>query len=188
MEQGVQLFSLPPSPQGSPHCLTHSRLLTNICWKQWINVFPKEKNLFGIPEAKEPSIFVLLLFRNIPFQLATYTVSRASQVVLVVKNLPPNARDIRDAVLIPGSGRSPGGGHGNPLQHSCLENPMDRGAQRAIQSMELQRESDTTERLNNNNSNKSYDIITFVMVSIWWMRTPGHTGLSNLPRTQSCWW
>ena len=132
MEQGVQLFSLPPSPQGSPHCLTHSRLLTNICWKQWINVFPKEKNLFGIPEAKEPSIFVLLLFRNIPFQLATYTVSRASQVVLVVKNLPPNARDIRDAVLIPGSGRSPGGGHGNPLQHSCLENPMDRGGWRTM--------------------------------------------------------
>ena len=36
--------------------------------------------------------------------------------------------DIRDAGSIPGSGRSPGGGHGNPLQYSCLENPMDRGA------------------------------------------------------------
>ena len=41
-------------------------------------------------------------------------VSRASQVVIVVKNLPPNAGDIRDTDLIPGSGRSPGGGHGNP--------------------------------------------------------------------------
>ena len=50
------------------------------------------------------------------------------QVVLVVKNLPANAGDIRDACSIPVSGRSPGGGHGNPLQYSCLENPMDRGA------------------------------------------------------------
>ena len=50
----------------------------------------------------------------------------ASQVVLVVRNPADKARDIRDAVSIPRSGRSPGGGHGNPLQHSCLENPMDR--------------------------------------------------------------
>ena len=46
----------------------------------------------------------------------------------VVKNLPANAEDTRDGDLIPGSGRSPGGGHGNPLQYSTLENPMDRGA------------------------------------------------------------
>ena len=52
---------------------------------------------------------------------------RASQVALEVKNLPANAGDARDAGLIPGWGRSPGGGHGNPLQYSCLENPMDRG-------------------------------------------------------------
>ena len=52
--------------------------------------------------------------------------ARASQVVLVVRNPADKARDIRDAVSIPRSGRSPGGGHGNPLQHSCLENPMDR--------------------------------------------------------------
>ena len=51
---------------------------------------------------------------------------RASQVALVVKNLPANAGDTRDAGSIPGSGRSPGGGHGNSLQYSCLENPMDR--------------------------------------------------------------
>jgi len=43
--------------------------------------------------------------------------------VLVVKNLPANAGDIRDSGLIPGSGRPPGGGHGNPLQYSCLEIP-----------------------------------------------------------------
>ena len=46
----------------------------------------------------------------------------------MVKNLPTNAGDLRDAVLIPGSGRSPGGSHGNPHQYSCLENLMDRGA------------------------------------------------------------
>ena len=48
---------------------------------------------------------------------------RASQAVLTVKNLPANAGDVRDARLIPGSGRSPGEGNGNPLQSSCLENP-----------------------------------------------------------------
>ena len=51
-----------------------------------------------------------------------------SQVVLVVKTLSANAGDIRDADLIPESGRSPGGGRGNPFQYSCLDNPMDRGA------------------------------------------------------------
>ena len=49
-------------------------------------------------------------------------------MVLVVKNPPVSVGDIRDAGLIPGSGRSPGGGHGNPLQYSCLKNRMDRGA------------------------------------------------------------
>ena len=49
-------------------------------------------------------------------------VKGASQVVLVIKNLSTNAGDIRYAGLIPGSGRSPGGGQGNPLQQSCLEN------------------------------------------------------------------
>ena len=49
-----------------------------------------------------------------------------SQEMLLVKNLPANAGDRRDAGLIPRSGRSPGGGHGNPLQYSCQENPIDR--------------------------------------------------------------
>ena len=51
-----------------------------------------------------------------------------SQVAQVVKNLPANAGDRRDAGSIPGSGRSPREGNGNPLQEACLENPMDRGA------------------------------------------------------------
>ena len=53
------------------------------------------------------------------------------QVALVIKNPPASAGDIRDVGLIPGLGRSPGGGNGNPLRYSCLENFMDRGAWRA---------------------------------------------------------
>ena len=52
----------------------------------------------------------------------------ASQVAPVVKNPPANAGGLGDVSWIPGSGRSPGGGNGNPLQYSCLESPMDRGA------------------------------------------------------------
>ena len=52
--------------------------------------------------------------------------------VLVVKKSPAKAGDVRDAGSVPRLGRSPGGGPGNPLQCSCLENPMDRGAWRAI--------------------------------------------------------
>ena len=52
-------------------------------------------------------------------------------MLLVIKNLPANAGVIRDSGLIPGLGRFPGGGYGNPLQYPCLENPMDRGAWQA---------------------------------------------------------
>ena len=64
-------------------------------------------------------------------------------MALMVKNPPANAEDIRDLGLIPGSGRSPGGGHGNPLQYSCLENAMDRGAWWA--TVQSNKESDMTE-------------------------------------------
>ena len=57
-----------------------------------------------------------------------YLLAGASQVALVVKNQPANAGDIREAGSIIGSGRFPGGGHGNPLQYCCLENPKDRGS------------------------------------------------------------
>ena len=57
-----------------------------------------------------------------------YSNNRASQVVLMVKNPPANTGDARDAVSTPGLGRSPREGNGNPLQYSCLENPIDRGA------------------------------------------------------------
>ena len=55
----------------------------------------------------------------------------APQVELVVKNPPANTGDVRDTGSIPGWGRSSGGGHGNPLQYSCLENPIDGGAWKA---------------------------------------------------------
>ena len=58
-------------------------------------------------------------------------ISTTFQAVLVVKNLPAKARDVRHMGLIPGSGRSPGRGHSNLLWDFCLENPMDRGAWQA---------------------------------------------------------
>ena len=60
--------------------------------------------------------------------LVSPVLTRASQVVLVVRNPSANAGDMRDVGLIPGTGKSPGGRNGSPLQYSCLENPMDRGA------------------------------------------------------------
>ena len=61
---------------------------------------------------------------------------RTSQVPLVVKNPPPNAKDIRDAVSVPGLGISSVGGLDNPLHYSCLENPVDREAwQATVQSV-----------------------------------------------------
>ena len=68
----------------------------------------------------------------------------ASQVALVVKNLPDSAGDIRDSGSIPGLGRSPGGGHGNPLLYSCLENPH---GQRSLAGYSpwSHKESDATE-------------------------------------------
>ena len=64
-------------------------------------------------------------------QLLTNQSLGTSQVALVVKSPFANARDIRGVGLIPGLGRSPAEGHGNLLQYSCLENPVDRGAWRA---------------------------------------------------------
>ena len=65
----------------------------------------------------------------------------------VVKNPPANAEDAGDVGSIPGSGRSPGVGNGNPLQYCCMENSMDRGAWQIMYSPWSYKQSDTTERL-----------------------------------------
>ena len=93
----------------------------------------------------------LLLVTRLEFTKLCF-VTGASQVMLVVKNLPANAGDVRDLGSIHGSGRSPGGGHGNPLQYSCQESPHGQrslgansrgwwwtGKPGVLQSMELQR-------------------------------------------------
>ena len=67
--------------------------------------------------------------------------------MLVEKNPLANSGDVRDMDLAPGSRRSLGGGHDNPLQYPCLENPMNRGAWQAIWSIGLQRVSIDTEHL-----------------------------------------
>ena len=66
-------------------------------------------------------------------------------MALLGKKPPANEGDIRDSSSIPGSGRSPGGGHGNQFQYACLENPMDGGAWQV--SPWSHKESDPTERL-----------------------------------------
>ena len=91
----------------------------------------------GIDDLRElPKIFIsLLLFHSemcLPSLVHSKLVkSLSGQKPSVVKNLPANAGDTRDVVSIPGLGGSPGEGNGNPLQCSCQENPMDRGAWQA---------------------------------------------------------
>ena len=88
-------------------------------------------NVFYIPGCSQPFtawlhfiVYQLHMgFKVLPWVLRDFQVA----LVVVVKNLSASAGDLRDMGLILGSGRSPGGGHGNPLQYSCLENPMDRG-------------------------------------------------------------
>ena len=81
---------------------------------------------------QKKNIYIIYIYT---LYIYIYVYLRASQVVLVVKNQPANAGDLRDAGLIPGLGKSPGRGHGNLLQYSCLEDPMDRGAWRATVHM-----------------------------------------------------
>jgi len=66
-----------------------------------------------------------------PWVISEFLRKKGLEVALVVKNPPANAGDTGDVGLIPGSGRSAGGGNDNLLQYSCLENPMDRGAWQA---------------------------------------------------------
>ena len=78
-----------------------------------------------------------VVLSNICFQTSfaydtnNFELMPASKLTLGVKNPTADAGDLREVGLMPGLGRSPGGGHGNPLQNACLEKPMDRGAWRA---------------------------------------------------------
>ena len=75
---------------------------------------------------------VWFLIQKLSLQMITINKLIELQMSLVVKNMPANAVDLRNAGSILGLGRSPGGGHGNLLQYSCLENPMDRGVWQAV--------------------------------------------------------
>ena len=84
------------------------------------------------PQGKKHSVVLVKRSVVYPFgyksQKTQPKLAYASQAALVVTIPPANTEEVREAGLIPGLGRSPGEGHGNPLQRFCLENPMDRGA------------------------------------------------------------
>ena len=83
---------------------------------------PDYQNILSYTQTHSPS----------PLSPNGYWIGLSYHMALVVKSLLASAGDIRDVGSIPGSGRSPEGANGNPLQYSCLENPMDRGAWRAV--------------------------------------------------------
>ena len=98
---------------------------------KFLDYAPKTFNIFFIMAYHRILTIVPCATQYIILNIVLYAILlRASQVMPVVKNQPANAGDIRDVSSIPGSGRS-GGGHGNPLQYFCLENPKDRGAWQA---------------------------------------------------------
>ena len=121
--------SLPPIPLGCPRAPALDALLhtSNSHWlsilhmAMYLSQCCSFKSFHPLLLPLSPKVCSLLLC------LVCCPVHRI-QVALVVKNLPAKAGDIGDTGMIPGSGSSPGGGDGNPLQYSCLENPMDRGA------------------------------------------------------------
>ena len=97
----------------------------------------RSRGLHGILQARIPEWIAVSFSKGSPQPRDQTQVSLiagrcftswATREAPVIKNPPPNAGDARDTGLIPGSGRSPGEGNGNPLPYSCRENPMDRGA------------------------------------------------------------
>ena len=89
---------------------------------KWKEFFKRRGNVEGVGLPEE--------VRLEPWVISEFLCKKGLEVALVVKNPPANVGDT-DVGLIPGSGRSPGGGNDNLFQYSCLENPMDRGAWRA---------------------------------------------------------
>ena len=135
---------------GSPGLLSSSRMLiSNWEWVSFLEISKVQKSSIPSVPLPRPQMelgelhihlkkfqrwlwyaFPVKYFFEMVSILWKSTVTWASQVGLVVKNPSANVEDIRDAGSVPGLGRSLGEGHGNPLQYSCLENPMDRGAWR----------------------------------------------------------
>ena len=114
-----------PMDRGALWAMVH-RVAKKQVFSVWAEVKKVSKSLFWHVFSKYSfSVFGKLKSVSQPYRLDSSVIVVLS---LVVKNPPANAGDVRDTGLIPGSGRSSGGGHGNPLQYSCLENPMDRGA------------------------------------------------------------
>ena len=105
--------------------LTSFRSLLQRPFSLWTFSWFSHLKLYPLPH------FIPYSYLILPLHLSLFG-SQHMQVVLVVKNPPASAGDVRDVGSIPESGRSPGGGHGNPLQYSWLGNLMDRGTWRAI--------------------------------------------------------
>ena len=117
--------------------LTHYRVLPLPLWTTQKFMFSALQFMWNaeIYKTKFHAISYLMkhhdwkvLLENGLYLATAHPMNRTSQVALVVKNLPTNAGDRREVGSIPGLGQSPGGRHGNPLQYSRLENPMERGA------------------------------------------------------------
>ena len=115
-----------PNSGPSPGTLKPQRILLILNWSSDLWDSPTAGTLQNRGQARFP--FIIHPKACSYWDLLSLSLSLASQVALVVKNPPASAGDIRDMGSISGSGRSPGGRHGNPLQYSCLENPMDRRA------------------------------------------------------------
>ena len=116
------------------HCIPQWLNICSGCVK-WIYAWMSECMGFvsttGLWKFLKDALLGRAIFKEMSIPLSfglPYVLAWASQVALVVKNMPANAGDIRVVGSIPGLGRSPGGGQRNPLQYSCLENPMDGGA------------------------------------------------------------
>ena len=142
---GGLLFCLPQAPSESESCSVMSdSLRPHELYSPWSSlgqntglgslsflqgIFPTQGSNPGLPHCRW--ILYQLNHKGSPKGIIIVLHQIASQVVLVVKNPPANAGDTGDMGSIPVSGRSPGEGNGNPLQCSCLENSMGRGAWQA---------------------------------------------------------
>ena len=118
----------------------------------------------GSPQYCWRELKIVLIFFNI-LQSVDKQVKAVNQVAIMVKNLPSKTWDVRGMGLTPGSGRSPGEGTGTPLQYSCLENSVDRGAWWA--TFYGVAESDTQKQLSTQHSDPK------------WLLTAGHLGVDK---------